>query len=153
MSYEISFCNTGIILNSYGSIYFRPLIDIYYGVSTKSRVTEKDIITTFFTASGLIGYPRALSIGRLYVFPIAYNYKYWCIPDSSNDGNRVINQVTNGSTNTILAYDSYYQYYQDDPTPIQSITYGKIVINDIVYRIYRTMTKTSENNEQYISSF
>jgi len=153
MAYEILFYNTSqILLSTIGNVYFQgitTLVDIYYGVSTKTRVTENDVRSTFLTATGYIGSPT----GRLYVFPTGYNYKYWCIPDIPNEGERVVNQITNGTTNTILVYDSYYRYYQTNPTPLQSITYGKMSINGVTYRIYRTITKTSAHNEQYVSSF
>ena len=85
MAYEVYFYNTGeILLNNYGSIYSQgelpALVDIYYGVSSKTRVTENDIKNTFQTATGFIGSP----LGRLYVFPTGYSYKYWCIPDLPN---------------------------------------------------------------------
>lgn len=158
MAYEIYFYNTNeILLTNNGGIYVKgqePIIDIYYGVSTKSIVNEDDIKNTFLTASGFVGSPKtSLSDGRLYIFPTGYTYKYWCIPDLPNSGERVINQITNGVTNTILIYDSYYNNYQSNPTPLQSITYGKIIINGIIYRIYRTITKSSSNYEQFVCSF
>jgi hypothetical protein len=126
-----------------------PMIAIYYGDSSKTRIVEADILSTFFTASGYVG---NLS-GRSYNFSTGYTYKYWCIPWGYNNPERVINYITNNSTITILAYDSYYRYYQVDPTPIQSITYGIIEINNIWYRIYRTLTKNSTNIEYYVYSF
>ena len=125
------------------------LIDIYYGVSSNSRVTESTILTTFNRDVGYVGY----SDGRRYVFAAGFTYKYWCIPDLSNDGDKVIREIHNTSGLNILAYDSYYQYYQTNPTPIQSVTYGKITINGIIYRIYRTITKSSAYPEYYVYSF
>ena len=125
------------------------LIDIYYGTSSNSRVTESTILTTFSRDVGYVGTTN----GRRYVFAPGFTYKYWCIPDLSNEGNKVIRQITNTSGINVLVYDSYYQYYQTNPTPIQSITYGKITINGIPYRIYRTITKTSAYPEYFVYSF
>lgn len=159
----LSDVSSKIICNNNGLIYVKssfipptttttttliPIVDIYYGISTKTRVTESDILSTFFTASGNVG---AVG-GRQYNFLSGYSYKYWCIPDSINDGDKVINKIYN-TTNLTVAYDSYYNYYQTDPTPVQSITYGKITINSVVYRIYRTVIKNSIFNEYYVYSF
>ena len=122
---------------------------IYYGISSNVRITESFITSEFLTDTSNVG---TIS-GKLYIFSTGYSYKYWCIPDI-NDGDKVINQIINNSNNIILAYDSYYKYYQLNPEPnhIQSITYGKIDINFNTYRIYRTISKTSNLN-QYVYSF
>jgi len=125
------------------------IIDIFYGVSSSTRVTESTILSTFSRDVGYVGLPQ----GRLYTFPAGYSYKYWCIPDFSNDGDRVIKEINDTSGINVLAYDSYYRYYQTNPTPIQSVTYGKITINNIPYRIYRTISKTSAYPEYYVYSF
>ena len=125
------------------------LIDIYYGSNTNSRVTENTILTTFNREVGYVGSPS----GRRYLFGPGFTYKYWCIPDFSNDGDRVIKEINDTSGINVLAYDSYYRYYQTNPTPIQSVTYGKITINNIPYRIYRTISKTSAYPEYYVYSF
>lgn len=132
-------------------VYFKPyivtLVDIYYGKSSTTTVTESFVKSNFLTETGYVG-----SIdGRYYNFPTGYSYKYWCIPDLPNNSNRVIYNVTNGITNTVFAYDAYYQYYQNDP--YASITYGKLSIDGTIYRVYRTITKTSSYNEQYVYSF
>jgi len=124
-------------------------VDIYYGVSSNTRIDEDIVKNTFFIELGFIGSPS----GRLYTFPEGYYYKYWCIPDVPNSGERVVNYITDGVINTIMAYDSYYNWYQLDPTPTQSITYGKLDINGVVYRIYRTISKTSSYLDQYVYSF
>ncbi len=142
-----------VLCNDFGLVYFQVLslmVDIYYGINPAKWVNENIIKSTFLTATGYVGSPT----GRLYTFPTGYSYKYWCIPDFSNDGNRVIERVTNGSTSTTLVYDPIdYKYYQTNPNPSQSIPYGKININGIPYRIYRTILKSSSNNEQYVYSF
>lgn len=123
--------------------------DIYYGVSSSPIVTVSFILSNFLTDTGYVGNPS----GKTYVFETGYTYKYWCIQDEPNSGDRVINAITNGTTNTVLAYDYFYPYYQIDPIAAISITYGKILINGYVYRIYRTITKTSSYNVQYVYSF
>jgi hypothetical protein len=154
-NYEISISNSKVLCNtnSNNSIYLHippEIVEIYYGVNSLPTVTEETITTTFSTETGYIG----SSNGRLYTFPGGYNYKYWCIPDSPNDGYRVVEVIKNGSgIVTTLAYDSYYQYYQLNPTPQQSISYGKLDINGTTYRIYRTIIKSSLNYEQYVYSF
>lgn len=125
------------------------IIDIYYGSSSSSRVTESTILTTFNRDVGYVGYPN----GRRYTFAPGFTYKYWCIPDFSNDGNKIIKEINDISGINVLAYDSYYRYYQINPTPMQSVTYGKITINGIEYRIYRTITKSSAYPEYYVYSF
>lgn len=151
-----------ILCNNENLIYVKPLsipittttttlapIDIYYGVSSNSRVTESEISSMFLRASGYVG-----SIdGRVYNFTSGYSYKYWCIPDWSNDGDKVIRQILNNSEITVLAYDSYYNNYQINPTPVQSMVYGKVVINGVTYRIYRTILKSSSYTEYYVYSF
>ena len=149
-----------ILCNNNGLIYVKPLVitttttttefvvDIYYGVSSYSRVTENTILSTFLLDTGNVGSIN----GRLYNFPSEYSYKYWCIPDLYNDEDKVIKEVSNTYGLNILAYDSYYNNYQVDPTPAQSITYGKIIINGIIYRIYRTILKSSYP-EYYVYSF
>lgn len=143
--------STQVLCNNSNLVYFKPPIveDIYYGTSSSAIVTESYIKTNFLTADGFIGSPT----GRYYIFQTGYSYKFWCIPDSPNDGNRVVKEIAYGSTTTVLAYNYYYVYYQTDPTPSPSITYGKININGVSYRIYRTITKASTNNEQYVYSF
>jgi hypothetical protein len=132
-------------------VYFKPLspVDIYYGVSSSPTVTSSFIKSNFLTEVGYIGSPT----GRLYVFPTGYTYRYWCIQDDPNLGYRVISNINNGSSTTVLAYDSFYSYYQTNPTPPTSITYGKIFIDGIRYRIYRTIAKTSSYTQQYVYSF
>jgi hypothetical protein len=125
------------------------IIDIYYGSSINSRVTENVIISTFNRDVGYVG----STVGRRYVFEPGFTYKYWCIPDLYNDGNKVIKEINDTSGINVLAYDSYYRYYQTNPTPMQSVTYGKITINGIIYRIYRTITKSSSYPEYYVYSF
>lgn len=147
------FATRKVLFNdSLDDVYFKipiALVDIYYGISSSSRVSSDYIKSNFLTTTGNIG---DLS-GRSYIFPTGFSYKYWCIPDEPNIGTRVISEINNGTTTTILAYDSYYKYYQTDPTPITSITYGKIIIDGTVYRIYRTIAKTSSYIEQYVYSF
>jgi len=126
-----------------------PIVDIYYGVSSLPIVTEDIIKATFLTATGYTGSVN----GRLYTFTGGYNYKYWCIPDEPNAGNRVIEQIKSGENNTTLIYDSWYKYYQSNPSPPQSISYGKLRINGTYYRVYRTIIKSSLNYEQYVYSF
>jgi hypothetical protein len=125
------------------------IIDIYYGSNSNSRVTESTILTTFNRDVGYVGSPT----GRRYVFGAGFTYKYWCIPDLSNAGNKVIKEINDTSGINVLAYDSYYRYYQINPTPTQSVTYGNITINGIVYRIYRTISKSSAYPEYYVYSF
>ena len=151
-----------VICNSDGLIYLNTVapvttttttsvpvsVDIYYGVSSNSTVTESEILSNFSTASGYVG----SSDGRLYTFDSGYYYKYWAIQDLPNEGYRVINKLENNNIKVILVYDSYYKYYQINPTPIQSITYGKINIKGVFYRIYRTLIKTSLTN-YYVYSF
>ena len=153
MEYGVCFDHdsTKVLCDGLDLIYFKPsvLIDIYYGTNSNAIVTENIIKTTFLTATGYVGSPT----GRLYTFPSGYSYKYWCIPDMPNTGERVINEISNGVVNTVLAYDIFYSYYQLNPTPGQSITYGKINIDGITYRVYRTITKTSTSLEQYVFSF
>jgi len=125
-----------------------PSVDVYYGISSNTRVDENIIKNNFISSSGYVG-----SIGgKLYTFDSGYSYKYWCIPDLPNNGDRVINYITDGSIITVIAYDSYYNWYQIDPTPTQSVTYGKIIIDGFTYRIYRTISKSSNIN-QYVYSF
>ena len=125
------------------------LTDVYYGISSNLRINESIITSSFSKGIGNVG----TIDGRLYSFPTGYSYKYWCIPDI-NDGEKIINQIINNSKNIILAYDSYYKYYQLNPEPTnkQSITYGKINIEGNAYRIYRTLAKTV-NTEFYVYSF
>lgn len=153
MEYGVCFDveSTRVLCNDDDWVYFKApiLIDIFYGTSSTSTVTESFIKTNFLTATGNVG----SSTGRYYIFPTGYTYKYWCIPDLPNTGSRVIKEIAYGATTTVLAYDSYYKYYQTDPTPSPSITYGKISINGFSYRIYRTITKASTNNEQYVYCF
>lgn len=153
MEYGICFDrdSTKVLCDGLDLIYFKPLAsaDIYYGINSSPIVTENIIKSTFFIETGFVGSPS----GRLYVFPSGYSYKYWCIPDLPNTGDRVINEISNGIVNTVLAYDTYYSYYQLNPTPGQSITYGKLNINNITYRVYRTITKASTSLEQYVFSF
>lgn len=124
--------------------------DIYYGVSSSIIINENYIKLNFAQESGFVGNS---STGRTYIFESGYTFKFWCIKDIPNDGVRVMNTVTVEDINTVLAYDYYYHYYQIDPTPSTSITYGKITIDGYVYRIYRTKTKTSSNSEIVITSF
>lgn len=127
------------------------IVDIYYGTSSKTRIIESDILSTFSTAYGYVGLPS----GRSYTFSTGYSYKYWCILWEPNTGERVINYVIrpNDPTYTLFAYDSYYRYYQINPTPSQSVTYGIIEINGNWYRIYRTILKSSVNNNFLVYSF
>lgn len=124
------------------------IVEIYYGISSKTRVNESDILSSFSVANGNVGSLE----GRLYNFSSGYSYKYWCIPWDYNNPEQVINEIRTDSKVSVLAYDSYYNYYQVNPTPNQSITYGKIEINNISYRIYRLITKNSKN-EYYVYSF
>jgi len=127
------------------------LFDIYYGTSSNPIVTESIITSTFSKGVGYVGSPE----GKLYIFIPGYSYKYWCIPDLSNDGDKVIKEIMNGTANVILVYDTYYKYYQLNPTsPMQYVTYGKIMINGTQYRIYRTIIKSSSSDpEYYVYSF
>lgn len=149
--------STKVLCNPIDLVYFIECTpwDIYYGVNYYDLfiydfpTIENIIKTTFLKASGNVG---SLT-GRYYNFPTGYCYKYWCIPDEPNEGTRVINEITNGPSTTVMAYDKNYIYYQENPTPGQSIAYGKITINGIIYRIYRTITRTSSYLEQYVYSF
>ena len=126
-------------------------VDFYWGIYSGSTVTE-DVVTSLLTAgSGYVGDPT----GKLYTFPTGYSYKYWCIPDLPNTGERVISRVTNMfDIDNILVYSATYNNYQLNPTPFtQSITYAKLLINGIEYRIYRTKTKTTTDITQYVYSF
>lgn len=154
-----------ILCNENDLIYLKPFaplptttttttsvfVDIYFGISSKTRITESDILSTFSIAHGNVGSPS----GRIYTFSTGYSYKYWCIPLNPNIGERVINYVIrpNDPTYTLFAYDSYYRYYQINPTPSQSVTYGIIEINGNWYRIYRTILKSSVNNNFLVYSF
>jgi len=123
---------------------------VYYGVSENAVVSESEVLLNFYTTSGEVG---SLS-GKKYTMDAGYYYKYWLIPDLPNEGSRVINKITNLENYVILAYTQYYRYYQENPFPDeqQSITYGKITINGIVYRIYRSITKSSLQLECYVYS-
>jgi len=139
---------TTTILTTTTTTMLLPSVDVYYGISSNTRVDENIIKNNFISSSGYVG-----SIGgKLYTFDSGYSYKYWCIPDLPNNGDRVINYITDGSIITVIAYDSYYNWYQIDPTPTQSVTYGKIIIDGFTYRIYRTISKSSNIN-QYVYSF
>jgi len=141
-----------IFFNDVDLVLFKlpEVADIYYGVSSSGIVTQNYIKLNFIQESG---YVSDTSTGRTYVFESGYTFKYWCIKDIPNDGARVINTVTVEDVNTVLAYDYYYSYYQTNPTPSTSITYGKIIIDGYVYRIYRTKTKTSTNPIIVVTSF
>lgn len=153
-----------ILCNENDLIYLKPFaplptttttttsvfVDIYFGISSKTRITESDILSTFSIAHGNVGSPS----GRIYTFSTGYSYKYWCIPLNPNIGERIIRYATNGDlTNTIFAYDDYYNNYQINPTPSQSVNYGIIEINGFQYRIYRTRLKSSANLEYYVYSY
>lgn len=121
-----------------------PIIDVfYYGTGTTTGVTASYILSTFSTATGNVGSPT----GREYTFgPTFGTYRYWAIPDISNDGNRVIGNVTLTDDVTIVGLEpsqmSYYSYYQLNPNPpSQTIKYAKIDINGVMYRLYRTTYK------------
>ena len=141
-----------VLCNSSDLVYFQPVItEIYYGVWSGQTVTDSIILSTFSTLSGFVGSP--LPTPRIYNFPAGYNYKYWCIPDIPNNGNRVISLITNGLTNTVLANDPYYSFYQINPNyTSQPISYGKININGFTYRIYRTKIVSSQIT-YYVYSF
>lgn len=139
-----------------GLVYFKlhNAIPIYYGSNSLPHVTESIITSTFLTS---IGYVGSLA-GNHYIFPSEYAYKYWCIPDYANDGSngeKLIDHITSvGATYTVLAWDSsYYKYFQTNPTPAISVTYGKIEIFGEIYRIYRSQIKTSSYSEQIVYSF
>jgi len=153
MEYGVCFDqSTGkILFDDVKLVFFRhpDVIDVYYGVSSDPTVIESYIKSNFLTKTGNVGNTS----GRTYIFSTGYTYKYWCIQDIPNLGSRVISSVRNGSTPTVLAYDYYYLYYQEDPTPTTPITYGKITIDGFIYRIYRTIAKTSLHNVQYVYSF
>jgi len=129
------------------------LVDIYYGTGTTTTVTSDTIISTFSTESGLIGLPYS-SGGRVYTFGVAFNtYRFWAIPDLPNTGDRVVNMAKLIDGSTVLAMqpaEPFYSYYQLDPTPSgQMISYGKMIINNVIYRLYRTTYKFSSSNTQF----
>jgi len=133
------------------------LVDIYYGTGTTTTVTSDTIISTFSTESGLIGLPYS-SGGRVYTFGVAFNtYRFWAIPDVPSGityGNKIISRSVFPDNSTVLAMqpaEPFYSYYQSDPTPSgQMISYGKMTINGIIYRLYRTSYKFSSSNIQFL---
>ena len=151
MNFEIALINNKVLCNNIGLVYVKPieLFDVYYGVSSLPFVTEDYISNNFSTVTGNVGYRT----GRTYTFPGGYNYKYWCILDRYTTGDKLIERVTNNGARVTFVYDSFYQYYQTNPTPSISITYGKILIFGNTYRIYRTIMKSSLNYEQVVYSF
>lgn len=140
-----------VLCNDNGKVYLRfvGLFDIYYGVSSLPFLTVDTIINNFSKTSGNVG---SVS-GRAYTFTGGYNYKYWLIPDGYNVGERVIERAVNDGVRVTFAYDSFYQYYQTNPTPSISVTYGIISIYGTPYRVYRTLVKSSLNYEQVVYSF
>lgn len=127
---------------------------IYYGVSTSTTVTESEILSTFYTATGNVGLPSTgLNTGRKYIFDNyqAY-YKYWCIKDEPDSGDRVIKDIHDENGRITTEYSPYYIYYQSEPNPY-NITYGKIIINGILYRVYRSKTSSSEQTTIYVYSY
>jgi hypothetical protein len=129
-----------------------PITDVfYYGTGTTTGVTASYILSTFSTATGNVGSPT----GREYTFGVTFNtYRYWAIPDLPNTGERVIKSLTLPDSVTVIGLQPgenyYYSYYQYDPTPpSQSIQYGKIDINGIVYRLYRTTLKYTSSRTQF----
>lgn len=160
MEYGVCFDNnTGTIYRKTDNnlVYFKrnepQLSDIYYGNSIYPQVTEDIILTTFSYAPGYVG----TLAGTHYMFAPVYSYKYWCIPDYPNDGNngeKLIEHIASTETGDYITvyYDSYYHFYQINPTPITSITYGKIDIAGTTYRVYRTWVKYSYT-DLYVFSF
>ena len=127
-----------------------PIVDIYYGTGTTTGVTSSDIITKFSTATGFIGSPA----GRTYTFgPTFGTYRYWAIPDLPNTGERVVSNCKLIDDITVVGLEpsqiDFYSYYQIDPTPpSQTIKYGKLDINGITYRLYRTSFKYGSSTTQ-----
>ena len=72
-----------IICNDNGLIYVNGTIelsDIYYGISSNTRINENFITSSFLKGVGNVG---TIS-GKLYSFPTGYSYKYWCSGFSGN---------------------------------------------------------------------
>ena len=127
------------------------VVDIYYGTGTTELVTADYILSTFSTETGFIGSPP-LSGGRLYSFGSVYSFRFWVILDLPNNGDRVMMEAKYSNGSTILGMQPANPWYgnkQIDPEPFQTIKYGKMQINGIEYRIYRTATKYSISNLQF----
>ena len=129
-----------------------PLVAaIYYGTGTTTTVSSFYILSTFATATGTIGTPT----GRLYTFGTAFGtYRYWAIPDLPNTGERVVSMAKYADGITVLGMqppEPFYSYYQQNPTPAsQSIQYGKLDINGVIYRLYRTASRYGASNNRFL---
>ena len=110
----------------------------YYGVSSDTTVTPDFVLSTFMTATGNVGSANTgFKTGRMYDFDgsMAY-YKYWCIADLPDSGERIIKDIWDDNNRTTTSYDaSFYSYYQSSPNPYV-ITYGKMYINSEIGRAH-----------------
>lgn len=132
-----------------------PTSDVfYYGTGTTTGVTASYILSTFSTATGYVG---SLT-GRPYTFGTTFGtYRYWAIPDvpdGAEYGYKIIAAAKYSDGNTTLVMQppqTFYSYYQDNPQPaIQSIQYGKLDINGVTFRLYRTTVKYNSANIQFL---
>ena len=126
------------------------LADVYYGISTDTQVTADYILTNFTKTTGPVGTPT----GKQYTFGDTFNtYRFWAIPDLPNTGERVIANLTTSDGLAVIGLQpggTFYTYYQNNPTPpSQSIQYGKLDINGITYRLYRTTLKYTSTTTQF----
>ena len=122
---------------------------IYYGISADEIVSAEYILANFTKATGPVGSPT----GRLFTFALTFNtYRFWAIQDFPNTGDRVIGAVKFpfGEVVFMQPESPFYSYYQLDPEPSsQPIQYGKLDINGIKYRLYRTALAFSSSTNQF----
>lgn len=131
-----------------------PLVDIYYGASSKTPETNpsltEDDVKQFTKLTGKIGSmpaPREYTLNNTF----GVQYQYWAIPDLPyNDGTRVVNLLIKNSIISFLWAEQPVRKQQLTPDTIaqvkieggtevrQDIYYFLMNINGVSYRLYRT---------------